>query len=312
MYQFPFFLETLPEFFENFFQQFLWEIIFLIILAILGGVYYFGRGRIKKRLFLRKVKPKVQKTMNVYAKDILPEFIEATPKIKIVERKEDIPSQIPFGYLFIPEGQEEVIWSVLLAYIPVSCSLRRIRILFDESLRKSMFDLLSFKLGQKLGLEDIAVGFRDHALHQYPQDFQRMEHLFEDGKLTYIILSEASIRFRRTDGKISTSDVEEFSTLVRKLADIDAVVVRIGESDVEFYVNQTIEKKRGVVLLARGAYISKAVYVANRLREKNYELYSPETLGFENPEIGTWTFEFPKAKRTEFSFMRIWLKKPSQ
>ncbi len=71
------------------------------------------------------------------------------------------------------------------------------------------------------------------------------------------------------------------------------------------YVEDIMKLGRGVVLLARGNFIANAVYVTNQLREKGYELYTGEELGFPNPEIGTWYFE---QQEIEKSLLRVWLK----
>jgi len=135
-----------------------------------------------------------------------------------------------------------------------------------------------------------------------------MEKIYNDGKLTTIILWEASLRFRKTRGNITTSDIEEFSKLVRKIAKIDATVIRIGEGEPQVYVEEIVKTNRNVVLLARGTYISKAVDVTCQLIEKGYELFTQKELGFGNPEIGTWYFE---QQDKTVSFMRIWLRKKS-
>lgn len=291
---------------ENFSQELLIEICVAVFLILLGATYYFSRRRISNWWFGRKVKPKLKRAIEIYEKEILPEYVTTKPKIISVEEKSEIPPGLPFGYIFVPKGQEELIWGTLIAYLPVSSSLRRIRILFDKDLRESLFDVLSYQLGLKLGKEETAVKFRDIALEQHEEDFKVMETIYSDGKLTTIILWEASLRFKKTQGQISVSDVTEFSKLVRKISQIDAVVVRVGEKRISRYVNEITNIGRGIVLLARGQYISKAVEIATQLLAKQYELYSPQKLGFTNPEIGTWIFEETKEK---VSFMRIWLKK---
>lgn len=299
-------LVDLFEFLKEFFREFYWEVILAIIVGILVLVGIFWRNTMRKWRFSRRITTKLNKTLSIYEKQIIPEYVTTKPKIKIIQKTKEIPTDLPFGYIFVPEGEEELIWQTLIAYLPVSSSLRRIRILFDKGLRESLFSVLSYQLGMKLGKEEIAVKFRDIALEQHEEDFEVMERVYSDGKLTHIILWEASIRFRKSKGQISTSDVKEFSTLVRKIAEIDAVVVRVGGKLVSWYVDKTAELGRGVVLLARGKFISKAVDVTNQLLEKDYELYSSEELDFTNPEIGTWFFEVEKGK---VSFMRVWLKK---
>ena len=282
----------------------IYPLIVAIILAILGVIAYSGRRRISNWWFGRKVNPHIKKAVEVYQKTILPESDAVKPKVKIIEEKSEMPSLVPFGYLFIPKGQEEIIWDTLIAYLPISCSLKRIRVLFDQSLRESLFDVLSYQLGMKLEKSEIAVAFRDSSLTKHKDDYEAMEKIYLDGKLTTIILLEASMRFRRTGGNITISDVDEFSRLVRKIAQIDAIVIRVGKAFVS--TDDIVEKKRNVILLARGSNISKAVTIANELREKGYEMYSQNELGFCNPEIGTWIFEGEKSG--EKSYIRIWLK----
>lgn len=302
----------LAEFLWKILEELYWAIISTIIITIVGAVFFFGRHRIRKWRFARKVAPKVTNALSVYEKEILPEFVETKPKIEVVKRTEELPADLPFGYIFVPEGEEERIWSTLIAYIPVSSSLRRIRILFDESLRKSMFDFLSYQLGLKLGKEEIAVSFRDNALRDRSEDFQAMEKMYNDGKLTFVILSEASIRMQKTRQQPSVSDVKEFSTLVRKIAEIDATILRIGKGSASVYVEKALQKKRGVILLARGHYINTAIEVAEELSQRGFRKFTQDELGFPNPETGTWYFVHPKSPKKEVPFMRVWLKKEKE
>lgn len=295
----------LLEFLWKLLEELYWAIITGIILMILGAVFFFGRHKIRKWLFRRKVTPKTTEALSVYEKEILPEFVESKLKIIVAKRKEELPAELPFGYIFVPEGEEELIWRTLIAYIPVSASLRRIKILFDESLRKSIFDFLSYQLGLKLGKEEIALSFRDNALRERSEDFQAVEKLYSDGKLTYVILAEASIRMQGTMQQPSVSDIEEFSTLVRKIAEIDATILRIGKWSSSYYVEKALEKKRGVILLARGFYLKTAVEVAEGLRQRGFKNFTQDEIGFQNPEIGIWFF----ADGAKVPFMRIWLKK---
>lgn len=289
-------------------SDFLGEIIVAIIIAIILFLGALGRNNIRRWLFARRVKPKLQEALSVYEKEIIPEYVDAKPEIKVIQKTEEIPKDQPFGYIFVPEGEEELIWNTIVAFLPVSSSLRRIKILFDESLRESLFDLLSYELGMKLGKENIAVKFRDNALKKYKEDFQAMEKVYEDRKLTLIILQEASLRYRRSNGHITSSEVEEFSTLVRKIAQIDATVIRIGQPPISKYVEEILASKRGVVLLARGKNIERAVEVSERLKEKGYTEIPEKELGLPNPETGIWRFEHPKV--TEVPFMRFWLQRP--
>jgi len=301
---------VLSFFLTNFSEELLIKIfeavIVAVIIAILAAIAYFSRRKISNWWFGRKVKPKLKRALDIYEKEILPEYVTTKPKITPIEEKSQIPPSLPYGYIFVPKGQEELIWEALIAYLPTSSSLRRIRILFDKGLRESLFDVLSYQLGLKLGREEIAVKFRDIALDTHEEDFEAMERIYSDGKLTNIILWEAGIRFRKTKGKISVSDTREFSRLVRKIAQIDAVVIRVGAATIAQYVDEIIKIGRGAILLARGKYISKAVDISNQLVGKNYELYTREDLGFTNPEIGTWYFETTK---NEVSLMRVWLRK---
>jgi hypothetical protein len=291
------------EFLPDALSSLAYPIIAAIIIAILGAIGYWSRRRISNWWFGRKVNPHINKAVEIY-KTILPEYENIKPKIIIVEEKSEMPLTNPFGYLFIPKGQEELIWNTLIAYLPISCSLKSIRILFDQSLRESLFDVLSYQLGVKLEKSEIAVAFRDSSLVKHKDDYQAMEKIYADGKLTSIILLEASMRFKRTKGNITTSEVDEFSRLVRKIAEIDAMVIRIGQNYIS--AEEVFDKKRNVILLARGTFTLKAMSLAEILRGKGYELFSQNELGFSNPEIGTWHFEGEKSG--EKPFMRIWLK----
>lgn len=303
-------LEALYNFalFTLLLSEYLPHIVTSIIIAILLAIIYYCRDSVKKWLFKRKVNPLLKKALSVYEENVLPEYVEEKPKLKVVLKKEELPTEHPFGYIFIMPGQEELLWDILITVVPISSSLKSIRILFDENLRKSLFDHLSYKLGLELGKEDIAVKFRDQAMSLRPNDYETIEKLYNGGKLTAIILYEASIRLHRTKGKPSISDVKEFSKLVRKIADIEAVVVRVGEGTVEAYVEECLKKKTGIILLARGTYISKAVDIANRLLASDFQMFTQKELGYPNPEIGTWEFAQPK-KKEKVSFMRIWLKR---
>lgn len=168
---------------------------------------------------------------------------------------------------------------------------------------------MSYELGMKLGKENLAVKFRDNALNKYKEDFQAMEKIYDDRKLTMIILAEASFRYRRSNGHITSSDVEEFSTLVRKIAKIDATVVRIGRTISYVNIKKILDSKRGVVLLARGKNIPIAIDVSEKLQEKGYTKIPESDLGMPNPETGIWYFEYPKPDTVPF--MRIWLQPPS-
>jgi hypothetical protein len=281
-------------------------VIVAVVIAALTGIFVFSRKRISNWWFGRKINPKLKEACDVYQKEILPETETIKPKVKLVEEKSEMPSTIPFGYIFIPKGQEELIWDTLIAYLPINCSLKRVRILFDQSLRESLFDVLSYQLGMKLGKDDIAVAFRDSSLARHKDDYEAMEKIYSDGKLTTIVLMEASIRFRRTGGNITTSDVDEFSRLVRKIAEINAIVIRIGNQNPTLYSEEILKTGRNVILLARGMYIVRAVDIKDKLIEKGYELYSPDELEFPNPEIGMWHFE--GEAKGEKPFMRIWLR----
>jgi len=299
----------LLRFFEEFFREFYWEIILAVIVTILASIAVFWRNRIRKWRFSRRVKPKLDKALSVYENEIIPEYVTTKPKIKVIQKTEEIPEDQPFGYIFVPEGEEELIWKTLIAFLPISSSLRRIKILFDENLRGSLFDLLSYELGMKMGKETLAVKFRDNAIKRYKEDFQAMEKVYEDRKLTLIILSEASFRYRQSNGHITSSEVEEFSTLVRKIAQIDAVVVRVGQKPASMYLKKILASKRGVVLLARGNNIVRAIEISEKLQEKGFTEIPKKELGLPNPETGIWYFEYPDPG--EVPFMRIWLESPN-
>jgi len=292
------------------FFEYLPQIIIAIAIIVISAILYYCRDLIKKRLYGHRVEPLLKQALSTYEEKVLPEYVEAKPKLKVVLKKEELPTEHPFGYIFIAVGQEELLWDILLTVVPISSSLKSIRVLFDENLRKSLFDLLSYRLGLELGKEDIAVKFRDQAMALRADDYETMEKLYGGGKLTAIILFEASIRLRKTKGKPSVSDVKEFSTLVRKIAEIDAVVLRVGDKPTGAYVDDALEKKCGIILLARGHYICKAVDVTNLLLAKGFQMFSQQELGFRNPEMGTWQFAEPE-KKEEVSFMRIWLKRTS-
>jgi DNA-binding protein len=291
---------------QEVFNEIIFPIIGAIIIAILTGIFYFSRRRISNWWFGRKINPKLKQACDIYQKFILPEYVTVKPKIEVIEEKSEMPAHIPFGYIFIPKGQEELIWDTLIAYLPINCSLKRIRVLFDQSLRESLFDVLSYQLGMKLGKDEVAVVFRDLSLAKHKDDYEAMEKIYSDGKLTTIVLLEASIRFKKTGGNITTSDVDEFSGLVRKIAQINAIVVRVGKQNPTYCCEEIFKTGRNVILLARGTNISGAVMVANELNKKGYELYSQDELELSNPEIGTWHFE--GENKREVSFMRIWLK----
>jgi len=308
-YSIPFFRRNFLCYFlflENFSQELLVELCVVVSLLLLGAVYYFARRRISNWLFGRKVKPNLKEAIDIYEKEILPEFVTGKPKITPIEEKGRIPPGLPYGYIFVPKGQEELIWETLITHLPASSSLRRIKVLFDKDLRESLFDVLSYQLGLKLGREEVAVKIRDIALERHEDDFEIMEKLYSDGKLTNIILWEAGYRFQKSQGQISTSNVKEFSTLVRKLAQIEATVIRVGEMRISRYIDMILEIGGGIVLLARGQYTAKALEITAQLFEKGYELYTLEELGFANPEIGRWTF---KVKKGEVAYVRVWLKR---
>lgn len=298
-------LGDLIEPLKEFFQQFYWEIIFLILFAIIGSVYLFGRDRVRRYLFRRKIAPKVQEIVSVYEKEVLPDYVETKPKIIVAEKTQEIPTDLPFGYVFVPEGQEELVWNTLIAYIPICCSLRKIKLLFDETLRKSLFDLLSYELGLKMGKENFAVAYRDHGLKEYEQDYKVMESLYKDKKLTVVILLEASIRLRKTKGHVTASDVEEFSTLVRKIAQVDAIVIRVGGKN-PIRVEEIVANGRGVVFLARGKNIKRVKQLSSELEANGFVKVPEEELGLPNPEEGIWYFTYPKVNQVPF--MRVWLK----
>lgn len=297
------------NFLERFFWEFYWEIVFLIIIGIVGLIIAFGRRKIRRWLYSRKVTPKFNDAIGIYEKEILPDSEIIKPKIKIIQKKEEIPADLPFGYIFVPEGEEELIWSTLITYIPISSSLRKIRILFDESLRRSLFDLLSYQLGMKLGKHEFAVTYRDNAFRKYKDDFLAMEKLYDDRRLTTVILLEASYRYRRCKGHITSSEIEEFSILVRKLAEVDANVFRIGNKSISGYVAKILESKRGAVLLAWGKNVERAIKVSEKLQENGFEVIPSTELGIENPQTGMWFFgtSSPIRSHRQLPFIRIWL-----
>jgi len=275
------------------------------------ALLYLFRDKIRALIFIRKIKPIFNPMISKYKDDVLPEYTEEIPELKPVIKADDLPKEPPFGYIILPLGREDIALDVFLASIPVSSSLRRIRSLFDETLRKSLFDYLSYNLGIATGNDDKAIKFRDRAVREYPEDYEAIEKLYIDGRLTGIILNEAVIRLRKEKEKPpSLSSVNEFSKLVRKLSKINATLIRIGREPIETYVNKALKEESDVILLARGQNINQAVEVANRLKGEGFELFSEKELEFSNPEIGTWYFLTPR--ENEVSLMRIWLKRPKR
>jgi hypothetical protein len=148
-----------------------------MVVVVISILLYFFRDTIKREWFKHKVKPILKKTLNVYREKVLPEYVEKEPELKVVLKKEDLPEGAPFGYIFVSPGQEELAWETMITFVPVSSSLKGIRVLFDENLRRGLFDYLSYRLGSELGREDIAVNFRDKALKSYPEDYETIERL---------------------------------------------------------------------------------------------------------------------------------------
>jgi len=250
--------------------------------------------------------------LDKFEKEVLPEYVETRPKLLVqLKEEDDLKEEPPFGYICIPAEEPEKVIKVLLTYIPVNSSLRIIRTLFEKKMNNALFDYLSYKLAIKTGHPEIAVKFRDKALEEYPQEYKTIEKLDRDGKLTSVVLEEAFLRIRKCHGEPSTSDIEEFSLLVKKIAEMDISVVRIGETSPQTYVKQILQKKGSVVLLARGLYVTKAIEIANRLLEEGYEYYSSEELGFHNPELGVWHFYHPPPEH-DVPLIRIWLKKENK
>ena len=246
--------------------------------------------------------------METFEKKVLPEYVETRPKLIVQLKKEDLPEEPPFGYIFVPPQDAETAIRFLVSYVPLNSSLRIIRALFDEKMRHALFDYLSYKLGMEINRPEIAIKFRDKALKEYPEEYKTIEKLDSEEKLTGIILEEAFIRIKKCRGKPSTSDIEEFSLLVKKIAEMDIAVMRIGESSPQVYAKQILQKECSVVLLARGLYISTAIEVANILIEEGYEYFSSDELGFQNPELGVWHFYYPPPEH-DVPLIRIWLKK---
>jgi len=302
---------SLSSLFQQFGQGIVEDIVVGVIVGIVllltTAIIYFSRDRIRKWLYRRKIIPVYESMVTVYEEKVLPDYIETRPEIRVQLKKEDITLEPKFGYIFVPIDDVERGIDVLLACIPVSSSLRGIRILFDEKLRKSLFNYLSYRLGLEANQPERAVKFRDRAINEYPDEYDAIEKLYEEGKLTGIILDEAITRFRKCKGKPSTSDMKEFSTLVKKLAKMDITLIRIGEASVQNYVDKAVEKRRGTVLLARGYFINKAIEVADKLSEKGFEHYPPNELGLPNPEVGIWHFEYPPPGH-DVPLMRIWLR----
>jgi len=270
-------------------------------------LYYF-RDSLKKWFYQRKIKPTYDRVMDTFEEKVLPGYVETRPKLMVQLRKEDLPKESPFGYILVPPEDAEKVMPFLVSYVPLNSSLRIIRTLFEEKMRLALFDYLSYKLGIKINCPEIAVKFRDRALRDYPEEYKTIEKLDSDEKLTGIILEEAFMRIKKCHGQPSTSDVEEFSLLVKKIAEIDIAVVRIGDLSSQSYVKKILEMEKSVVLLARGLYVNKAIEVASRLLEKDYEYFSSEELGLQNPELGIWHFRHPPPEH-DVPLIRIWLKR---
>lgn len=299
-----------------FYANYFFEILIGISVIIITGLLYYFKDNIKKRLFLRKVNEVFNPLMKDYREKIMPEGEQEKPKLVALTGDVDISSkeEVPFGYIFVPMENEELIKPILISNIPLSSSFKTVRILFDESLRKNLFRFLSYRLALESNETELASRIRDLSMRQETQskDFEIIEKLFNDGKLNGIVLNEAKIRLKRTGNTPTISDVKEFSRLVRKISDFDVKLIRIGRlSDlkVNSYIESCKNEKKGIVLLARGENVEKAIKVSEDLNEIDtkigisYIKYPSEELGFNNPETGKWVFE-----DNEVPFIRIWLK----
>jgi len=290
-----------------------------IIIGILGsigtslvlGLLYLFRKRIKKWWYSRKIKPIYNSMMDTFEKKVLPDYVETRPKLEVQLEKSDIPEKPPFGYICVPAENLEAATKILLTFIPVNSSLRIIRMLFNEKLKKALFDYLSYKLAVEYERQEIAVEFRDKALREYPEEYKIIEKLDRDEKLTSVVLAEAFLRIRKTHGNPSSSDMEEFSLLVKKIAEMDVAIIRIGDLSAQLYVDRILQMKKPVVLLARGENVNNAKKVSNKLTEIGYKLIPEKELGLQNPETGTWQFKHPPPDH-EKPFIRIWHRPPKE
>ena len=76
-------------------------IIVAIIIALISAIAYFSRKRISNWWFGRKVNPHINQAVEMYQNIVLPEYDAVKPKVKIVEEKSEMPSTLPFGFIFI-------------------------------------------------------------------------------------------------------------------------------------------------------------------------------------------------------------------
>src|SRR4030042_6273105 len=309
-------MSRLTENYFPFYTEYLNEIIIGVIIVILTGLLYYFKDSIKKRLFLRKVGKIFDPLIKNYYEKIMTEDEQEKPILVALTGEVDISSkeEIPFGYIFVPMENEELIKPILISNIPISSSFKTVRILFDESLRKNLFRFLSYRLALESDETELASRIRDLSLRQESQskDFEIIEKIYNEGKLNGIVLNEAKIRLKQTNNIPTISDVKEFSRFVRKTSEFDVKLIRIGRlanSSAYASIESCKTEKKGIVLLARGENVEKAIKISEDLNGIDtkmgisYIQYPSEELGFNNPETGTWYF-----KGNEVPFIRIWLK----
>jgi hypothetical protein len=290
-----------------------------LILAFLLGLGIIFRNRIIKFLFLRKVKIKIYEPLEKnYKEKIIDDEDFTSPKLiaKIGEKDITESEEVPFGYIFIPMENQQLVKPILIANLPIASTYKEIRILFDESLRKNLFRFLSYRLAIESGETELASRIRDISLKLDDgggEDFEIIEKIYFEEKLDGIVLNEARVRLRKTNNNPTVSDVREFSRFVRKISEIDVNLIRIGkllDSTIYEEINKARVSSKGIVLLARGNFVEKAIKLSEELigdidskTGKSYSKYTYNELGFNNPETGIWYFHSDTVP-----FIRIWLK----
>lgn len=75
------------------------------IILIIGAIYFFGRKNIRKWWFKRKISPSFDKSISLY-EEILPDFVEEKPKIKVIDEKDEIPEIFPLVISSYPRARK--------------------------------------------------------------------------------------------------------------------------------------------------------------------------------------------------------------
>jgi len=275
-------------------------IITAIILAILGFLAAFFRQAIRFWWLKRKIQPKLNAIVESYRKEI-GAYVETTPQLIVTTHK---PSIDTYGIIFVTPEEISAVEQQFILSIPISCSLRQIRLLLDTNLKRALFDFLSWRLAVVHRREDLASKIYDHATKAYPDDFDAIHRLHAEEKLANIVLQEALRRLRKYSDlrQISPADVREFSDIFREWAKRDfALIIIAAETEtveyVELAMNELV-KHLEIVLLTRGQSISKLVDIANGCKRRDSRLvdYKKET--------DSWYY--PATDHT-VSSMRIWI-----